>query len=428
MVARRFALEAVFAGKGDALILHHGPKSDPKFTLIDGGHRAIYKRYLLARLNELKLKHAPRSGILLDPVIVSHADEDHLFGLLEMLQHLDAATDHGGSGDLGPFPATINNIWMNRFVDILGPGSDDQLVEQLSAAAASVQGGIIPAAVTDERGLRAVLASTRQGVQLQQLAAKASLAIDINRPFGGGLIQAPDDPDQPNTATLSPGTDVHVLAPEPAEIEKLRKKWRADMKEIKKNADAKATAFSDGSPHNLASLVLEVTQRDGDTERRMLLTGDARGDKLVDALERQGLLPTGEYQVDLFKLPHHGSFSNVTDDTFRTIVADHYLISANGEHDNPEVDTLNALVKGRRASSKKRTPFTLYLTFPKAAFEGISDEQVRRSSKLAKQRAALERVHNWATGNVPDECTLVYRDQARRSTTVDLGGVPFDTG
>lgn len=421
MVARRFALEAVFAGKGDALILHHGPRSAPKFTLIDGGHRAIYRRYLLARLNELRLQHKPGGKILLDPVILSHADEDHLFGLLEMVQHLDDSI--ADRNELGPFPAEINNIWLNRFVDILGSGTDDELVPRLTAAALA-EGDMIPPSVTNERELRAVLASTRQGVQLQKLAGKADLAIEINKPFGDDLIQAPEDASKPVMAQLSAGTTLRVIAPEKTEIAKLRKKWEKDMKEIKKKADAKPTAFTDGSAHNLASLVFEVTQTNDGRERTMLLTGDARGDKLVDSLDAQGLLADDEHRVDLFKLPHHGSFSNVTKDTFKTIVADHYLISANGEHHNPEVDTLKALVEGRRASSKKRSPFALYVTFPKAAFEEISDQQASRSSKLAKQRDALEQVHEWAMGSLPDECTLTYRQAERRSTIVDLGDVP----
>ena len=49
-----FTLEAVFAKKGDALLLHYGPWDAPKCVLIDGGPSGVYRQFLKPRLNRLR--------------------------------------------------------------------------------------------------------------------------------------------------------------------------------------------------------------------------------------------------------------------------------------------------------------------------------------------------------------------------------------
>ena len=52
----------------------------------------------------------------------------------------------------------------------------------------------------------------------------------------------------------------------------------------------------------------------------MLLTGDGRGDHIVDGLRERGLLKRdGTIHVDLLKLPHHGSARNASPDFFRLV-------------------------------------------------------------------------------------------------------------
>jgi hypothetical protein len=61
--------------------------------------------------------------------------------------------------------------------------------------------------------------------------------------------------------------------------------------------------------------------------------------------------------VDLLKVPHHGSVHNVAPEFFKQIKADHYVVSADGLHDNPDMDTLEML-----ADSRPDDKFTLCLT------------------------------------------------------------------
>jgi beta-lactamase superfamily II metal-dependent hydrolase len=89
----------------------------------------------------------------------------------------------------------------------------------------------------------------------------------------------------------------------------------------------------------------------------MLLTGDARGDFILEGVKKGKQLRNGRMRVDVLKLPHHGSIRNVKKEFFEQIVADHYVISADGRFDNPDVDTLRALFAAR-----PKGPYTVYLT------------------------------------------------------------------
>ena len=75
---------------------------------------------------------------------------------------------------------------------------------------------------------------------------------------------------------------------------------------------ALAAEFVDESIHNLSSVVV-LAEFDG---KRMLLTGDARGDFILESLREAKLLKNGKLAVDIFKVPHHGSVRNAAAELF----------------------------------------------------------------------------------------------------------------
>lgn len=62
-------------------------------------------------------------------------------------------------------------------------------------------------------------------------------------------------------------------------------------------------------------------------------------------------------------MPHHGSVRNVKLEYFQAIRASHYIVSADGRDDNPDVDTLEMLTTARLDDD-----FTIYLTYPTDGF------------------------------------------------------------
>ena len=98
----------------------------------------------------------------------------------------------------------------------------------------------------------------------------------------------------------------------------------------------------------------------------MLLTGDARGDKILEGMELAGLLEKGgKKHVDLLKVPHHGSDNNMETIFFKRVPADHYVFSGDGEHGNPERATLQMLLDARGADAG----YTIHLTYPVAEID-----------------------------------------------------------
>jgi len=330
-----FSLEALKARHGDLLLLHYGTAEDPRLALVDGGPGGSYGEALKPRLDEIRggLQQQGKLGadepLKLDLVMVSHIDDDHIGGLLGLTDALLGADR--------PWLRT-KTLWHNAFEDL----ADD------AAVVAALPADDVPSEGADAG---AVLASVTQGRKLQ--ADAGLLGWPVNAPLKG-LIQAPDAGGK--SVKLDQGTRLLVLAPREAEIEGLRREWAEQMRKLrsKQASPAEVAAYLDKSPYNLSSIVVLVRQGD----RRMLLTGDARGDQVLEALDAAGVTDGGKVHVDVLKVPHHGSIRNVDRDFFERITADHYVISADGKHGNPETATLE-LITGARDDDG----FTIHLTY-----------------------------------------------------------------
>ena len=135
----------------------------------------------------------------------------------------------------------------------------------------------------------------------------------------------------------------------------------------------------------------------GETQnKRILLTGDARGDKILQGLEKVELLkPGGKMHLDILKVPHHGSDRNMTTIFFERVTADHYVFSGNGEHGNPERETLQMLLDARGDSE-----FTVHLTYPIDEIDGArkaewEKEQAKEKKKRMNKSEVLVR-EDWS--------------------------------
>jgi hypothetical protein len=323
-----FRLEALSAKHGDALLLTFGDADAPRYVLIDGGPSGVFKNSLHPRLDQLRSELADDEPAELGLVIVSHADDDHIRGILELmdlLEEIDKAQE--------PPPFRIGGLWHNAItVDELEPVSPKELAASV-AASGETAAGVGPESA-------AVIASIPQAERLANIAV--TLHIDRNAEFEHGRAVADAEP-----VDLGEDLSVRVIAPDEQRFEDLRKKWQdfvdARKKANDKKAIAKAAADVDTSVFNLSSIIV-LASRKG---RTMLLTGDARSDHMLSSLEAAGLMPNGTLHLDLLKVAHHGSARNVTQRFFEKVTADHYVISADGRHGNPDLPTLEMLTVAR---------------------------------------------------------------------------------
>jgi hypothetical protein len=356
--SRVFKEEAMFlsldvrrARKGDCLILHYGSKEDPHLVLIDGGPAQVYGPHLKPRLKQVRKARGLNDDdpLPVDLLMVSHIDDDHIKGVLELTKELVEAKDSGK-----PLPLKVMNFWHNTFDNIIGKNP-----EELKSAVTDHFGPASLSGEPDVEGLdpdaAKVLASVDQGIRLRDDAKK--LQLKINAKFDGDLVMALPTAE---IAELGGGLKFTVVGPMRDELLNLQKDHDAFLKKKeneKKTAGALAS-FTDTSVPNLSSLVL-IAEVGG---KRILLTGDARGDKILEGLEFIGQLEKdgkSKIHFDILKMPHHGSDRNIDPIFFQRINADHYVFSGNGEHGNPERETLQMLL-----DESGDGDFTIHLTYP----------------------------------------------------------------
>ncbi len=87
--------------------------------------------------------------------------------------------------------------------------------------------------------------------------------------------------------------------------------------------------------------------------------------------------------MDLLKVPHHGSSNNLETGFFERIKASHYVFSGNGEHGNPERETMEMLFEARGDE-----PFTVHLTYPMAEIDAGRKADWEKEQKKEKARKA----------------------------------------
>ena len=335
-------LEALNAKHGDALLLHYKNGGKQRFWIIDGGPGGTWNGILRPQLEEIK---RDKDELTVDLTLLSHVDEDHVTGLLQMTKGL-AEKNRNAATFLN-----IRRFWHNSFADLVG--SEASLKKGMASLTAA-QGAAKVAMANDSTTLQAignvglksrravaVLASIGQGRDLRDQLE--TLKLSGNDPFGDILSSA-------TGKKKIDEADVTIVGPIASRLEVFRKKWE----EVSGKPAALASLFRDDldeSPTNLSSLVMLVEIGN----RKILLTGDARGDDILDGFKDAKIkLPM---KLDILKMPHHGSDRNITEEFLKKFPAEHYIISADGRHGNPDPNTLKAIVQVR-GSAKYKIHFT----------------------------------------------------------------------
>ena len=385
-----FSLDVRRARKGDCLLLHFGSKDEPGLAIIDGGPTGVYRPHLRPRLEQIKNKRGKTSiaagadgndSLFVDLLMVSHVDDDHIQGILDLTREM-LASPHA------PLLSVLS-FWHNSFDDLIGKKAGTAAA-QFGAASMTRDP---PESVTDDMDddekeavvdTFKVLASIEQGQRLRGDAEK--LEWPNNPEFGGKLIIAGK-----KEWDVAEGLTFTVAGPMQPEIDQLQEmhdKWLEEQKKKQIEGGAALAAYADKSVPNLSSIV--VLARFGG--KSMLLTGDARGDKILEGLEKAGPLKPGKkLHVNVLKVPHHGSSNNVEPDFFERITADHYVFSGNGEHGNPERESLQMLFAARREQ-----PFEIHLTYPIKEIDDAREADWKKEQANQKTRKAKKVRADWS--------------------------------
>ena len=322
-----FKLHVVQAQFGDSLILEFGAGAKRRFILIDGGPPDTFDDDLGAALKKIV-----QSGKL-DVVILSHIDNDHIVGLLDLLATLEEDQANGRLPRVA-----VAGLWHNSFQKSLDP--DGEITQRLQTlmTMAGAASAAMPLSADAFFGVK-------EGNRLRILAKK--LGLPVNKGFQNDLVTLETAAQPIEFGPLS----LRIVGPNQANLDALRVEWLKWLARTEQQmaSDATTMANADKSVPNLSSIVL-LAECDGKT---ILLTGDARGDHILDGLARANLLTSGKLHVDVLKVAHHGSDRNATAKFFKTVTADKYVISANGKYGNPDFDTLKWIVETAHSAGRQ---------------------------------------------------------------------------
>ena len=164
-----FKLHVIQAQFGDSLLLQFGTPRKARYVLIDGGPPGNYAADLQAAL--AKIVGLPGK---LDLVVLSHVDNDHIVGVLDLFADMedDQVSER-------PLRVLVAQLWHNSFARTLDPtGEISQRLQSIMemAGAANIA---MPLATDAFYGVR-------EGNRLRLMAQK--LKIPTNRDFANDLI------------------------------------------------------------------------------------------------------------------------------------------------------------------------------------------------------------------------------------------------
>ena len=383
-----FSLDVIRARKGDCLMLHYGSKDNPHLIMIDGGPKRVYADFLKPRIDQIRKARTltNKQPLQVDLLMVSHVDDDHIQGILDLTREMLAR-------DMEHKPQLIQvlDFWHNSFENIIGQTPQELTAMFTDQFGAASMEGEPPDDLTVDRddeceevigSTLKVLASIKQGAQLASDANR--LEFPLNSDFGGNLVLA----EGPNTIPLEDGPIFTVIGPMLPELKALHEKhqkWLEELAEQGKTAEDALAAYVDKSVPNLSSIV-SLAELGG---KSILLTGDARGDKILEGLELvERMEKGGKLHVDILKVPHHGSSNNLAPDFFERIIANHYVFSGNGEHGNPERESLEMLLKARGDDD-----YEVHLTYPVNQIDAAreADWQKQQNKQKKKKEKNLQK-------------------------------------
>jgi hypothetical protein len=363
-----FTLEAVPARYGDCLLLHYGTPEAPGLILIDGGPSKVWEPFLKPRLEAIRDNRDGKLAI--DLLMVSHIDDDHVLGITDFTEEWVSAHT---AGEEWPFP--VRQFWHNSFERVSNSKDVGAVTASVTASANAKTISDIDLDLDDDEEVAQrcaalkVLASVPNGKKLRDDIATLGKKPVTNVGFDG--LVRPGVKGKVPVKFLG-GLTFHVVGPLPDQLTALQKMF---AEKLPMGTDSALAAFTDTSVPNLSSIV--VLARFGG--KTMLLTGDARGDYVLDGLEKEKQIEAGgQLHVDVLKLPHHGSDRNIEDIFFKRITADHYVASADGTFINPDRSTLEMIIDSRDKGSK----FTIHLTYP------LADIDKRRHEEWDSDRAS----------------------------------------
>lgn len=340
------------AKEGDSFLIN---LNNHKSILIDCGYPDTYEKYLrkeLSKIGELEL------------FVVTHYDQDHIYGGINFL-------DENNKTQL----IKIKQVWHNALKHIQFIKREKEDVSE-----------------NDKKVLKQICLngypnqnkSTISGEQGSTLASKILYGgYNWNLDFKQKAITVD------NVQNQSCKYKIHLLSPDNDKLEKLAKKWKAELNRkgfrgkitedkifvdafefltIQERAEVlNREANKMSKPQNLFEKLLrqsfdkDIEDFEEDNKAangssiafileygkcKMLFLGDAHTTLIEDSLKALYKPEDFPIHFDAIKISHHGSKKNTSPTLLQLVDSKNYLISTNGDkHSHPDIETLALIAK-----------------------------------------------------------------------------------
>lgn len=348
----KIIIEMLPANEGDCFLITLSKAN--KRILIDGGTADTYRDFLKKRLLQLKA-----NGNSIDLLIVTHIDDDHIGGIIELLKENGLNTD--------PKIVEIKEIWHNSYRHLQFEKQGELLEVEKKILEHYVISGNSKKQLSEANGSKNI--SAKQGTTLGALILRGGY--NWNGKFDGRAINADD------ARNIDLGEDcwIKVLTPTKAQLKGLEKKWKKELQSKRINFHFSEEAlFDDAYEYFLRYFVGEtigvseeiaynglkqdldlLAEREGMKDesltnrssisillnyhgRRLLLLGDSVMEEAIAKLD-------GIKEVEVVKVAHHGSLRNSSKKSIEEIVAKKYLISTNSaKYNHPDLETIAKII------------------------------------------------------------------------------------
>lgn len=290
------------AQDGDFFWIRFGRKGEPLHNiLIDGGRSS--NKFDFAQI--LKLIYQEKGSI--DALFLTHMDGDHIYGMLHGLQQAYKCNE---------IPC-VKKIYINT-----GAGVWRKSHQTPPSCTILPEDTIKTEDESEEYGIG-------EGIRLLQFLNCCGLAKQLQ-----------DYTSWEESPLKICGATLNLISPGPDQLESFRNNWETFEKE-RGNTPYGASTLSTESLDILKEKLL--TERDTSVNNgssiaflfeyqdvRIAFLADAWEDVCIKGLKRFGITPEHPYKVDLFKLPHHGSRFNVSEELIQALPTQNYLLSTNG--------------------------------------------------------------------------------------------------
>lgn len=307
-------VEMIAARQGDCFWISYGSGGAEHHLIIDGGPE---KAKALRAVVERKMEADPGRRLHVDLLVVTHIDDDHIGGVLDLLEHV-------------PDGLTIGEVWFNAYRHLVPP---DKLGEEQAERLSRLLDGLV---------------------------ARGTLT--WNASFGGEAAVVTEGGELPRLCRRD-GLVLTLLSPDRDQLAKLAGAWKEVLEEAKGavagDQPNDRLGRNDAWPPNIPALAIARFHEDrkeanGSSnaflleygEVRILFAADSFPGRILKSLGR--LACSKPVKLDAYKLSHHGSRRNNSSDLLRSVSCSAFLVSTDGSYSgHPDFEALaRVLVDG----------------------------------------------------------------------------------